>query len=232
MLITFQQGYPSYIQGDITDPEKVAKIKEAERYVLSTGDANRAIIYTELHGYLNKSRKECEALIDRMPDDNPKKWYLKGIIWADEWGREPQIDDYSAANSGFKELTEEEENELLRTDPEKAEEYYKQLDEYKKKNTGPQLDVSKVPFYLAYFQHSFDLEPKFIRLYRNEGNVNDDIRKKSKYMRKDIPAYRKKFEILKAYTDRKKAEESGAVSETKEEVQSADNKDNTADDNK
>lgn len=51
-------------------------------------------------------------------------------------------------------------------------------------------------------------------------------------MRKDIPAYRKKFEILKAYTDRKKAEESGAVSETKEEVQSADNKDNTADDNK
>ena len=232
MLITFQQGYPSYIQGDITDPEKVAKIKEAERYVLSTGDANRAIIYTELHRYLNKSRKECEALIDRMPDDNPKKWYLKGIIWADEWGREPQIDDYSAANSGFKELTEEEENELLRTDPEKAEEYYKQLDEYKKNNTGPQLDVSKVPFYLAYFQHSFDLEPKFIRLYRNEGNVNDDIRKKSKYLRKDIPAYRKKFEILKAYTDRKKAEESGAVSETKEEVQSEDNKDNTADDNK
>jgi hypothetical protein len=232
MLITFQQGYPFYIQGLITDPEQVAKIKEAERYVFSTGDDNRAIIYTELHGYLNKSRKECEALIDRMPDDNPKKWYLKGIIWADEWGREPQIDDYSAANSGFKELTEEEENELLRTDPEKAEEYYKQLDEYKKKNTGPQLDVSKVPFYLAYFQHSFDLEPKFIRLYRNEGNVNDDIRKKSKYMRKDIPAYRKKFEILKAYTDRKKAEESGAVSETKEEVQSADNKDNTADDNK
>lgn len=232
MLITFQQGYPFYIQGLITDPEQVAKIKEAERYVFSTGDDNRAIIYTELHGYLNKSRKECEALIDRMPDDNPKKWYLKGIIWADEWGREPQIDDYSAANSGFKELTEEEENELLRTDPEKAEEYYKQLDEYKKKNTGPQLDVSKVPFYLAYFQHSFDLEPKFIRLYRNEGNVNDDIRKKSKYMRKDIPAYRKKFEILKAYTDRKKAEESGAVSETKEEVQSADNKDNTAADNK
>lgn len=233
MLITFQQGYPFYIQGLITDPELVAKIKEAERYVYSTGDDNRAIIYTELHSYLNKKREECEALIDRMADDNPKKWYLKGIIWTGDYGREPAIDDYTTGVSGFRELSEEEENELMRTDPDKIQEYYKQLKEYKEKNLEPQIDVSSIPWYLAFFQHSFDLEPKFIRLYRNEGNVDDDLRKKSKYLRKDIPAYRKKFEMIKAYYDRKKAEEAaeaGQSNNDNEEEQTA-GEESTAGDN-
>ena len=182
--------------------------------MLNSGDFNRAIIWTELHSQLNKSREECERRLDRMPDDNPKKWYLKGIIWADEAGKEPQVNDYasSQASAGFRELSTEEEDELMRTAPDKYQEYLKQLDEIANggnANVDEEIDVSKVPFFLAYFQHSFDMEKKFIRFYRNEGNVNDNVRKQYKYLRKDIPAYRKKFEIIKAAHDRELAEEAG-----------------------
>ncbi len=213
-LVTFQQGYPAYLQGSLTNPKQIEDIREAERYVLNSGDFNRAIIWTELHSQLNKSREDCERLLDRMPDDNPKKWYLKGIIWADEAGKEPQVNDYasSQASAGFRELSTEEEDELMRTDPDKYQEYLKQLDEIANggnANVDEEIDVSKVPFFLAYFQHSFDMEKKFIRFYRNEGNVNDNVRKQYKYLRKDIPAYRKKFEIIKAAHDRELAEEAG-----------------------
>lgn len=215
MLIAFQQGYPLYIQGQITSPVEILEIEKARDYVFSTGDFNRAIIYTELHGFLNMTRQECETLIDRMPDDNPKKWYLKGIIWADEAGKEPPVQDVSGSANTFRELTTAEEMELQRTDPVKLEEYYKQLDEYlakqaDKQEEEQQLDIDKVPYFLAYFQHSFDLEKRFIRLYRSEGNVSDDIRKEYKYTRKNIPAYRKKFEILKAYYDKQRAEENSS----------------------
>lgn len=215
MLITFQRDYTRYIQGQVTDPAEIREIEKARDYVFSTGDFNRAIIYSELHSHLNKSRQECEALLDRMSDDNPKKWYLKGIIWADQAGKEPPVQDLTGSTNTFHELTTAEEMELQRTDPEKLEEYYKQLDEYlakqaEKQAEDQQLDVDKVPYFLAYFQHSFDLEKRYIRLYRSEGNVSDDIRKKYKYTRKDIPAYRKKFEILKAYYDQQRAEENAS----------------------
>ena len=227
-LVVFQQGYAAYLQGLIKDPKLVADIKAAERYVLNSGDFNRAIIWTELHAQLGKSREECERLLDRMPDDNPKKWYLKGIIWADEAGKEPDVEGYAPINSnGFHKLSDEEEFALMRTDPLKFEEYNKKLDEYNAKleNDADLIDTSKVPFFLAYFQHSFDMEKKFIRYYRNEGNVNDKVRKEYKYSRKDIPAYRQKFEMIKAYHDQQIAEETGTGlnEENTQEQNSSDN---------
>lgn len=232
-LVVFQQGYAAYLQGLIKDPKLVADIKAAERYVLNSGDFNRAIIWTELHAQLGKSREECERLLDRMPDDNPKKWYLKGIIWADEAGKEPDVEGYAPINSnGFHKLSDEEEFALMRTDPLKFEEYNKKLDEYNAKleNDEDQVDTSKVPFFLAYFQHSFDMEKKFIRYYRNEGNVNDKIRKEYKYSRKDIPAYRQKFEMIKAYHDQQIAEETGTGlnEESTQEQSSPNNTESTA----
>lgn len=214
-LVVFQQGYPAYLQGMVTDPQQIADIRAAESYVLNSGEYNRAIIWTELHTQLNKSRKECEALLDRMPDDNPKKWYLKGIIWAGEAGIEPQVSDYTRPDGDFHELSSAEEMELQRTDPAKFEEYNKKLEEYQARlanaNADDEVDTSKVPYFLAYFQHSFDMEKKFIRFYRNEGNVDDNVRKKYKYLRKDIPAYRKKFQLIKAAHDKELAEEVGVV---------------------
>lgn len=227
-LVVFQKGYSAYLEGLITNQKQIDDIKEAERYILNSGDFNRAIIWTELHAQLGKSREECERLIDRMPDDNPKKWYLKGIIWAGEVGKEPDVEGYAAISSdGFRKLSDEEEFELMRTDPVKFEEYNKKLDEYNAKleNDADLIDTSKVPFFLAYFQHSFDMEKKFIRYYRNEANVNEKIRKEYKYSRKDIPAYRQKFEMIKAYHDQQIAEETGTGlnEENTQEQNSSDN---------
>lgn len=52
------------------------------------------------------------------------------------------------------------------------------------------------PDFLAYFQHSFDLEPKYRRMYANEGNVSDDVRELHPYKVTDITKYRKHFETL------------------------------------
>lgn len=232
-LVVFQKGYSAYLEGQITNQKQIDDIKEAERYILNSGDFNRAIIWTELHAQLGKSREECERLLDRMPDDNPKKWYLKGIIWAGEVGKEPDVEGYAAISSdGFRKLSDEEELELMRTDPVKFEEYNKKLDEYNAKleNDADQIDTSKVPFFLAYFQHSFDMEKKFIRYYRNEANVNEKIRKEYKYSRKDIPAYRQKFEMIKAYHDQQIAEETGTGlnEESTQEQSSPDNTESTA----
>ena len=224
-LVVFQQGYPSYLQGMITDEKHIADIRAAEAYVLNSGEYNRAIIWTELHTQLNKSREECERLLDRIPDNNAKKWYLKGILWANEAGVEPQVNDYSAPTADFHELTMAEEMELQRTDPAKFEEYNKKLEEYQTRlvnaSEDDEIDTSKVPYFLAYFQHSFDLEKKFIRFYRNEGNVDDNVRKKYKYLRKDIPAYRKKFQLIKAAHDRELAEDAtnGGDNNTNEDDQ-------------
>lgn len=232
-LVVFQKGYSAYLEGQITNQKQIDDIKEAERYILNSGDFNRAIIWTELHAQLGKSREECERLLDRMPDDNPKKWYLKGIIWAGEVGKEPDVEGYAAISSdGFRKLSDEEELELMRTDPVKFEEYNKKLDEYNAKleNDADQIDTSKVPFFLAYFQHSFDMEKKFIRYYRNEANVNEKIRKEYKYSRKDIPAYRQKFEMIKAYHDQQIAEETGTGlnEESTQEQSLPDNTESTA----
>lgn len=232
-LVVFQQGYPAYLQGSVTNPQQIADIRAAEAYVLNSGEFNRAIIWTELHSQLNKSRKECEALLDRIPDDNPKKWYLKGIIWAGEAGIEPQVNDYTRPDGDFHELSSAEEMELQRTDPAKFEEYNKKLEEYQARlanaSADDEVDTSKVPYFLAYFQHSFDLEKKFIRFYRNEGNVDDNVRKKYKYLRKDIPAYRKKFQLIKAAHDRELAEEAGvaAGSNADNNTETTPNGDNT-----
>lgn len=56
--------------------------------------------------------------------------------------------------------------------------------------------MDSIPHYLAYFQHSFDIEPKYKRYYFNEGNVPDETRKIYKYKKKNIPAYRKLFKLL------------------------------------
>jgi phenylacetate-coenzyme A ligase PaaK-like adenylate-forming protein len=61
-----------------------------------------------------------------------------------------------------------------------------------------------IPNYLAYFQHSFDLEPGYKRLYFSEGHVVEDMRRKFKYKKKNIPAYRRLFEALKRQDDLKK----------------------------
>lgn len=200
MFINFSRDYTRYICGEITDPAELEKVKQAELFVLNSNPDNRAIIYSELHNHLNKTRRDAEYWVDRMSDDNPKKWYLKGILWSEEAGKEPPVE---GVDDGFRELSDVELMELQNSDPAKLAAYYEAQEKHMADIAASRQD--NTPYFLAYFQHSFDLEPKYKRLFYNEGNVSDDIRKKFKYTKKNIPAYRKKFKALKAQADRLKA---------------------------
>lgn len=192
--ITFNDTYLANLNGTLPENLK-AEAEKAELYVLNASTENRAILYTELHGQTGRTRQECEALIDQLADDNAKKWYLKGIIWSGEAGREGMSDEEAA-----------------------------------------DIDLTSssgktIPHFLAYFQHSFDLQPKYKRFYFNEGNVDDETRKKYPYRKKDIPAYRELFTQLIKQRDAAKAAEKAAeeeLSESSENSESSESSETTS----
>lgn len=227
MLNNFQSVYLNYLAGELTDPADIKRAKDAEAYVLNSSSDNRAIIYTELRSFLNKSREDVEPLVDNMSDDNPKKWYLKALLWVKEAGKEPKVD---ARQSSLKHLTDVEVLQMQREDPERLEEYYRQLAEESKKAEN-EVKVDNVPYFLAYFQHSFDMQPDFKKYFYREGNIDEDVRKKYKYRKKDIPAYRKMFELLKAADDSRKQYDKTHDGENEAQPANDDNTTNQQEDN-
>ncbi len=204
-FIHFERYFIKYIQGQCT-PEEEKMCNEAYAYVMQSSADNRAIIFSELHSQLNKTRQEAEALVDKMDDSNAKKWYLKGLLWSEEAGKEPPV---GIADDGFRELSDVEFMKLQNTDPAAAVKYTEALERHAKLQEAAGTD--RTPFFLAYFQHSFDLEPKYKSLYANEGNVSDDIREKYPYDDDKADAYRRKFDMLYA-ASRSKAAGNGAGS--------------------
>ncbi len=130
-------------------PEEETLYNKAFDYVLDASPENRAILFTELRQQLGKTVNQADFYVNLLDDSNPKKWYLKGLLWADRAGTEPKVYD-------------------------------------------------ETPYFLAYFQKSFDIEPRYQRYYLNEGAVDDDIRKRYPYKKKDIDKYRKKFIAIQA----------------------------------
>lgn len=65
---------------------------QALRYAMQTSDVNRAVLSFELAPELGKTYEEVEPLINALPDDNPKKWYMKGVIAANS--SETSEDDF------------------------------------------------------------------------------------------------------------------------------------------
>lgn len=112
-------------------------------------------------------------------------------------------------DDGFRELSDVEFMKLQNTDPAAAVKYTEALERHAKLQEAAGTD--RTPFFLAYFQHSFDLEPKYKSLYANEGNVSDDIREKYPYDDDKADAYRRKFDMLYA-ASRSKAAGNGAGS--------------------
>lgn len=171
-------------------PDEEAAFKRAYDYVLASNPDNRAVLYAELHSQMGKTRQEAERYVDQMQDSDPKKWYLKGIIWSDEAGKEPPLGTASA----FQELTTEEFLRLQQSNPDSLIRYEKAMEAHEAEQR--KLKDMKVPFYLAFFQHSFDLQPSYLRLYLNEGNISDDLRKKHPYRSRDIAKYRQMFTLI------------------------------------
>lgn len=57
-----------------------AKYQRAKTAVLEMSDENKAILYTEIEDW--NMRDAAPYWVSRMQDDNPKKWYLKGLLAA------------------------------------------------------------------------------------------------------------------------------------------------------
>lgn len=196
----------TYFQNDEDNPKFVA----AKDSILNSSPDNKAILYTEVPEW-GASFDERNNLLDLMDDDNPKKWYLKGMLWASRANDaflEPKYDltRFDQSKGSFRILSQIEETKLMNENYAEWEEYDKKKTEYqaqKKNATDTEaVDITGIKHYLAYFHHCFQLGgPSFRKYYFYEGRVEEELRKKYLYLKKDFPAYEKLFTLLKARDD-------------------------------
>jgi len=141
---------------------------------------NRAVLYTEFEDL--KKRGEAWKYVHMMSNEDPRKWYLMALLWAT--GSRKQ-EDYPLP------LEKDDSDDI-------------QMDETESYGE----DIINIPYYMAYFQKSFDINPEFMRYYFNEGYVDEEMRKMKyhAYQNKRVPLYRKIFQ-LRQKEDEKEREE-------------------------
>lgn len=126
-------------------PKEEADYQSAKRNVLNLSNDNKAILYTEIEEW--DKRKEAPQWINKMGDDDPRKWYLKGILAAADVEHEPPL----IVSGGDDEDTEENDTVFYKwsddkvmdyqwsEDPKKVqayEEYMKRYLQYQKDHDG------------------------------------------------------------------------------------------------
>lgn len=50
------------------------------------------------------------------------------------------------------------------------------------------------------------MQPEYLKLYYRDGQIGDELRKKYKYLRKDVPEYERLFKLLKRRDDKRRIE--------------------------
>ena len=183
-FITFKEQLPNKKRTE----EQEKDFKEALNFIENSGTNNRAILYTELPEELDKEDDEALKWVNIMDDDNPQKWYLKGILAA------RNVDKQQA-------LEVDEQAETVLNNVEQANKGVKLMP-----GDYENLDINRMGHYLAYFQHAFDMEQKLgkkdmLRYYFNEGHVEDRVRKKYPYKNALIPVYREIFRMRQPLDD-------------------------------
>ncbi len=196
--------------------------QSAKALALSTSDENKAILYTEIEDW--GMRDNAMMWVNKMHDDDARKWYLKGILWAQKTTGEPPIRLVSAPkkkdDGQFYRWSDEKKADMFGT-PE-LEEYNKRYLEWKAEHPDEEpplesgeapkaddkadasVDLEKfkgIPRYLAYFNHSFMLDRTMFDYYIGEKNVSADNRKKFKWRRKNKDLYEEMFNIIKNEND-------------------------------
>lgn len=197
-------------EDNLTD-EEYDRYEAAKSFVLNS-DVNKAILYAELHDW-KKYEEARDKWINLLDDDNPRKWYLKALAWSEESeaGKEKiRSEVLKMDGRDFEMLPPAVLDSLNEYDDKSYDSYMKEYAEHEdglaldKKSTD--VDVRLVPFYLAYFQHCFDIDKSpnktYKRYYFNEGNVSDELRKKYPYLEENVEAYRKLFRMLKRYDNK------------------------------
>lgn len=212
---------------------------KAKNFVLNSSTENKAILYTEIPDW-RLSFEEADDLVTCMDDSNPKKWYLKGILWASKSETQPDMSAFmqDETEEGFRKLSYEEEDRLRDSDYAAYVKYTKDLEEYGKTHANAPVEQTDekesvntdgIKHYLAYFHHSFLLEPTYKRYYYSEGHVDDEMRKKQKYLKKDFAAYEEVFKWLKRRDDARRKE---LMPNEDENIGETDGSETNADNNK
>lgn len=80
--ITFKEGFVKYATHQLS-PKEEKEVLDAMNFVIACAPDNKAVIFTEARDILNVPNSEAQKLVAAMKDDNPKKWYLRGILEAD-----------------------------------------------------------------------------------------------------------------------------------------------------
>lgn len=238
-FVKFKDLYGLVAENRATQRQK-EDFRRALQFIEASGPDNKAVLYTEFEK-LNKQKTDAWEYVHMMDDSNPRKWYLMGILWALRDGQEadfplPTSDD---ATIGLDDPTMSDEDEQIMKgeDPAKYEEYLQKKQAYQKalEKRRAQLhledaddidvDVTGIPYYMAYFWKSFDLENDrlrdsgveeknlwyqnvYVKHYFNEGHIKDMMRKKKNhaFKRDRIPAYRKIFRLRKIDDDKQRKE--------------------------
>ncbi len=177
-----------YFKGNKT-PEEQQRAETALAYVLNSSQSNNVVLNFELAPELGHTYADMKPLVDSLPDSNPRKWYMEGVIAA----HNPDV-----TGDNFMELVEKY----------GAEEALKMQDD-------------PTPSFLAYFQHSFDMNPTYLKYYVTDANVDDEVRKKYPYDAKKVDQYRKKFESLMATSKKTDNAENANNAENAEKVDDA-----------
>lgn len=147
-------------------PEEQRRADSAFRFVENSSASNRAVLHFELAKELGETYDDVRPLIDSLSDDNPRKWYMLGVVAAEKPGTTD--DDYMSL-----------------------------VEQYGSTEALRMMDaMESVPDHLAYFQHAFDLNPRYYGFYATDANISDDVRKKYPYDASKAEAYRAKFKQL------------------------------------
>lgn len=147
-------------------PDEEVRASNALRHVMNSSLINRAVLSVELSAELGLAYSSLEALVDSLPDNSAKKWYLKGIIAANN----PDI---------------EEENDFTRL----IKEFGSELAVKLQANETPRF----LAYFQHCFDLEPTFYKKY---YVSDANVNDDVRKKYPYEEDKIAQYREKFDLL------------------------------------
>ncbi|UKK53555.1 hypothetical protein [Prevotella sp. E2-28] len=168
------------IPADRRSNQQKREFRDALTMLENAAADNRAVLYTEFPT-LNKRNTEAWDYVTLMDDNNPKKWYLMGLLWATRDGQEkfvyPLQEDDDSISYG---------DETIPTDdfPYYIAYFWKSF------------DLDKSP------------DKAMMKYYFNEGYINEELRKKKNHAYKvsRIPTYKKIFRLRKKEDDKRKAE--------------------------
>ena len=219
-------------------------------FVMKSSKINEAVLKSELTKELEIDRLVALTYVDSLPDSNPKKWYLKGMLLSEYAGKEEEFiaktqkdvinlyeamlqgltpDDLTAENvDNYRLLTKDEDMDVPFDKSNDLQLLVNKFNELKGPEEKPveKKKENKTPHFLAYFQQSFDMAPKYKEYYSHEGNIERVVFKKHPYKKEEAEVYRDKFrELVPNFNATEKAE----AKQTEQNVTDSDSTNNGTD---